>query len=394
MISLSSYFRSFFRRIFIVLFLSKNEKNRIYILSPIVRDRKGEYKKEIEELKKKGYQRLKIDNEIYEINETPSLKKNFKHNIDVLIDRIIVKKDIKQRLAESIEVGLTLSEGLIYIENLETKKTQIYSSKFACPVSGFSIEEIEPRLFSFNAPLGACLECDGLGIEKFFDENKIIPDESRSIIEGAIKPWETKVFGYQKKMFLETISKILKQFNISLKTSWKNIPKKVKNLILYGDDNSIIIGLNKFEGIANFIDRKYSQTERFWVQYELEKYLSERDCEVCNGYRLNEKALAVKINNLHIGEITKKSITEKEFVSDKCKYPTIYNPERLNIIKKVKPLYDIIQFENIIKIIKDKYNCSIKFPFCVLNWSLLKSNCELYFSISVFNVASNLSASN
>ena len=290
--------------------LSNNEKNRIYILSPIVRDRKGEYKKEIEELKKKGYQRLKIDNEIYEINETPSLKKNFKHNIDVLIDRIIVKKDIKQRLAESIEVGLTLSEGLIYIENLETKKIQIYSSKFACPVSGFSIEEIEPRLFSFNAPLGACLECDGLGIEKFFDENKIIPDESRSIIEGAIKPWETKVFGYQKKMFLETISKILKQFNISLKTSWKNIPKTVKNLILYGDDNSIIIGLNKFEGIANFIDRKYSQTERFWVQYELEKYLSERDCEVCNGYRLNEKALAVKINNLHIGEITKKSITE------------------------------------------------------------------------------------
>ena len=290
--------------------LYNNKNNRIYILSPIVRDRKGEYKKEIEELKKKGYQRLKIDNAIYEIHETPSLKKNFKHNIDVLIDRIIVKKNVKQRLAESIEVGLTLSEGLIYIENLETKKIQIYSSKFACPVSGFSIEEIEPRLFSFNAPLGACLECDGLGIEKFFDENKIIPDESRSIIEGAIKPWETKVFGYQKKMFLETISKILKQFNISIKTSWKNIPKTVKNLILDGDDNSTIIGLNKFEGITNFIDRKYSQTERFWVQYELEKYLSERDCEVCNGYRLNEKALAVKINNLHIGEISKKSITE------------------------------------------------------------------------------------
>ena len=277
--------------------LSNNQKNRIYILSPIVRGRKGEYKKE-------------IDNEIYEIHETPSLKKNFKHNIDVLIDRITVKKDIKQRLAESIEVGLTLSEGLIYIENLETKKIQIYSSKFACPVSGFSIEEVEPRLFSFNAPLGACSECDGLGIEKFFDENKIVPDESRSVIEGAIKPWETKVFGYQKKMFLETISKILKQFNISIKTSWKNIPKTVKNLILYGDDNSTIIDLNKFEGITNFIDRKYSQTERFWVQYELEKYLSERDCEVCNGYRLNEKALAVKINNLHIGEITKKSITE------------------------------------------------------------------------------------
>jgi len=290
--------------------LLNNKKNKIYILSPIVRDRKGEYKKEIEELKKKGYQRLKIDNKIYEIHETPLLKKNYKHSIDVLIDRLTVNNDIKQRLAESIEVGLTLSEGLIYIENIETKKIQIYSSKFACPVSGFSIEEIEPRLFSFNAPLGACSECDGLGIEKFFDENKIIPDESRSIIEGAIKPWETKVFGYQKKMFLEIISKILKQFSISIKTSWKNIPKKVKDLILYGDENSKITGLNKFEGITNFIDRKYSQTERFWVQYELEKYLSERDCEVCNGYRLNEKALAVKINNLHIGEIAKKSIIQ------------------------------------------------------------------------------------
>ena len=232
-------------------------------------------------------------------------------------------------MAESIEDGLTLSEGLIYIENLETKKTQIYSSKFACPVSGFSIEEIEPRLFSFNAPLGACLECDGLGIEKFFDENKIIPDESRSIIEGAIKPWETKVFGYQKKMFLETISKILKQFNISIKTPWKDIPKTVKNLILDGDDNSTIIGLNKFEGITNFIDRKYSQTERFWVQYELEKYLSERDCEVCSGYRLNEKALAVKINKLHIGQITKKSITGclNWFNNLKSKY------DPLNVIK-------------------------------------------------------------
>ena len=290
--------------------LFNNKKNRIYILSPIVRDRKGEYKKEIEELKKKGYQRLKIDNEIYEIHETPTLKRNFKHNIDVLIDRIIVKKDIKQRIAESIEVALSLSEGLIYIENVDTKKIQIYSSKFACPVSGFSIEEIEPRLFSFNAPLGACNECDGLGIEKYFDENKIIPDDSRSIIEGAIKPWETKVFGYQRKMFIETISKILKQFSIKSNTPWKDIPKKTKDLLLYGDKESIIMSFKNFEGITNFIDRKYEQTQRFWIQYELEKYLSERDCEICNGYRLNEKALSVKINNFHIGQITKKPIND------------------------------------------------------------------------------------
>ena len=215
------------------LVLSNNEDNKIYILSPIVRNRKGEYKKEIEELKKKGYQRLKIDKQIYEIEDIPKLKKNFKHDIDVLIDRLVVKKDILQRLAESIEVGLSLSEGLLYIENLDTKKISIYSSKFSCPVSGFAIEEIEPRLFSFNAPLGACKECDGLGMEKFFDENRIIPDDSRSIIEGAIKPWETKVFGYQKKMFIETISKILKQFKVKTNESWKNIPNKVKEFTFF-----------------------------------------------------------------------------------------------------------------------------------------------------------------
>lgn len=290
--------------------LDNNDGNKAYILSPIVRDRKGEYRKEIEELKKKGYQRLKVDGKIYEIDEVPKLKKNFKHNIDVLVDRLVVKKSIQQRLAESIEIGLALSDGLIYLENLETNKISTYSSKFACPVSGFSIEEIEPRLFSFNAPMGACNECDGIGIEKFFDEKKIIPDDSRSILKGAIKPWETKVFGYQKKFFVETISKILKNFKINISTPWYKIPKNVQEIILYGDDNSELTFVKDFEGIINFIDRKYSETERWWVQYELEKYLSERDCEVCKGYRLNEKALSVKITGSHIGEITKKSIDD------------------------------------------------------------------------------------
>jgi len=292
------------------LILKKNNKNKIYILSPLVRGRKGEYKKELDEIKRKGYQRIKVDNEIYDIDETPKLKKNFKHNIDVVVDRLTVKKDIQQRLAESIETALNLSEGLIYIENLENRKIDIYSSKYSCPVSGFSIEEIEPRLFSFNAPQGACSECGGLGVEKYFDEKKLIPDDTRSLSEGAIKPWETKVFGYQKKLFIETIDKILKQFKISIKTPWKNISKEVQNLILYGDKENKINYLNKFEGIINFINRKYSETERWWIQYELEKYLTERDCEVCKGFRLNEKALAVKIDNMHIGTVTKQSISE------------------------------------------------------------------------------------
>ncbi len=290
--------------------IKNNIDKRIYILSPIVRDRKGEYRKEIEDLKKRGYQRLKVDNVVYDIDEVPSLKKNFKHNIDVVIDRLVVKKNIQQRLSESIEVALTLSDGLLYLENLDTNKISVFSSKFACPVSGFSIEEIEPRLFSFNAPQGACSECDGLGVEKYFDEYKIVPDETRSISDGAIKPWETKVFGYQKKYFVETIDKILKQFKVKKNVPWSDIPNKVKKIILFGDENSELNFLYDFEGIINFIDRKYEETERWWLQYELEKYLSERDCEVCNGYRLNEKALAVKIDENHIGNITKKSISE------------------------------------------------------------------------------------
>ena len=292
------------------LILKNNTNNKIYILSPIARDRKGEYKKELEDIKRKGYQRVKIDNKIYDIEDVPNLKKNFKHNIDVIIDRLIVKKNILQRISESVETSLNLSEGLIYIEDLDNNKIDIYSSKFSCPVSGFSIEEIEPRLFSFNAPQGACNECDGLGVQKIFDEKKIIPDDTRSLEEGAIKPWETKVFGNQKKFFIETINLILVEFKINKKTAWKNLSEKIQNIILYGDKNNLIKKLNKFEGIINFIDRKYKETERWWIQYELERYLSERDCKVCKGFRLNEKALSIKINNEHIGSITKKSINE------------------------------------------------------------------------------------
>ncbi len=325
--------------------LNNNKGNKAYILSPIVRDRKGEYRKEIEELKTKGYQRLKVDGKIYEIEEVPNLKKNFKHNIDVLIDRLIVKKSIQQRLTESIEIALTLSDGLIYLENLDTKKITTYSSKFACPVSGFSIEEIEPRLFSFNAPMGACEECDGIGIEKYFDDKKVVPDDSRSILKGAIKPWETKVFGYQKKFFVETISKILKEYRIDINTPWYKISREVQNIILYGDLDNEKSFISNFEGIINFIDRKYSETERWWVQYELEKYQSERDCEVCKGFRLNKKALAVKIANNHIGEITKKSIDEcfNWFSSLKKNLSINENKIAEGVIKEIK---DRLEFLN------------------------------------------------
>ncbi|MDC0343019.1 excinuclease ABC subunit UvrA [Alphaproteobacteria bacterium] len=325
--------------------MSTNKNNKAYILSPIVRDRKGEYKKEIEELKKKGFQRLKVDGSIYEIDEVPNLKKNFKHNIDVLVDRLVVKNNIQQRLAESVEVALTLSDGLVYVENLDSKKITTFSSKFACPVSGFSIEEIEPRLFSFNAPMGACEECDGIGVEKYFDDKKIVPDDSRSILNGAIKPWETKVFGYQKKFFVETISKILKVYKTNIKTPWYKIPKDIQNIILYGDEDNSEHFISDFEGIINFIDRKYSETERWWVQYELEKYLSERDCEVCNGFRLNKKALAVKIADSHIGEITRKSIDDCFDWFKKLKQNLSSNENKIaeGVIKEIK---DRLEFLN------------------------------------------------
>ena len=325
--------------------LNNNLDKKIYILSPIVRDRKGEYKKEIEEIKRKGYQRLRIDKIIYEIDEVPNLKKNFKHNIEVLIDRLNVKENIKQRLSESIETALTLSDGLIYVQNLENDKIEIYSSKFACPVSGFTIEEIEPRLFSFNAPQGACEECDGLGVEKYFDERKIIPDETRSVNQGAIKPWETKVFGRQRRLFIETINKILKNYKISINTTWEKIPLKIKNIILDGDKKNEIKNLDNFEGIISYIDRKYNETERWWVQYELEKYLSERDCEICEGFRLNKKPLSIKIDNAHIGEVTKKSIKECldwfENLSKKL------NKNQLTIANTIiKEIYERLNFLN------------------------------------------------
>ena len=290
--------------------LKMGEKKRIYLLAPIVRNRKGEHKKEIAKLIKMGFQRIKINNILYDIEAIPIIDKNTNNTLEVVVDRIIIKKGLSQRLSESVEIALNLSDGLINIESIDDENITTYSSKFSCPVSGFTIEEIEPRLFSFNAPQGACSECDGLGVEKYFDEKKIIPDDSRSILDGAIKPWETKVFGLQKKLFVETVGKILQQYKINKKTPWKNISKKIQNLILYGDEDNEINFINNFEGIINFIDRKYSETERWWIQFELEKYLSERDCEVCKGFRLNNKALAIKIDNHHIGDLTKKSIDQ------------------------------------------------------------------------------------
>ncbi len=298
--------------------LNKNE-NKIYLLAPIVRNRKGEHKKEILALIKKGFQRIKINNELYSIDETPILDKNSKNNIEVVVDRIIVKQNIDQRLAESIETCLSMSDGLLYIENIDQQVISIYSSKFACPVSGFTIDEIEPRLFSFNSPSGACSKCDGIGEESFFDEDLIIPNDNLSINDGAIKAWS----GKGKDFYNQALKGLSKHNGMSLNDSWKNLSKENKEQILYGSGENHIsieffnneekIIVNKpFIGVVPSLEKRMLESTDSWFRDEYSKYQSIKECQKCLGYRLNEQALSVKIDNKNIAEISMMTIVNME----------------------------------------------------------------------------------
>ena len=300
--------------------MALNENEKIFILAPIVRDRKGEYKKELNELQKKGFQRVKIDEIAYELDDLPSLDKKIRHNIEVVIDRLIIKKGIETRLSDSMRTALDLSDGIAYVEILsknekEKNKRIVFSENFSCPVSGFTIAEVEPRLFSFNAPIGACKKCDGLGIESFFDENLIVPNISLSLSKGALLPWSKNFSPYLK----QTLISLSKAYNFSLDTPWEKLDQEIKNLFFYGsqgkkikfryDDNGRIYELNRpFEGIIPNLERRSRETTSNWIRDEFERYKNERECASCNGYRLNSEALAVKINGLHIGEMVEFSI--------------------------------------------------------------------------------------
>ena len=295
--------------------IKNNEDSKIYLLSPIVRSRKGEHKKEILELIKKGFQRIKLNNELYSINELPTIDKNTKNNIEVVIDRIVIKNDIKQRLAESIETCLELSDGLLYVEDLTKNKTNIYSAKFACPESGFTIDEIEPRLFSFNNPVGACPTCDGLGEQSFFDEDLIIPNKDLSINEGAIKPWS----GKGKDFYNQALKGLSKHNRMDLNKKWVDLSNDHKEQILYGNkDKNIIIefyndlekvSINKpFIGVIPSLEKRLLESTDSWFRDEYSKYQSIKECQSCNGDRLNEKALSVKIDGKNIAEISKMTI--------------------------------------------------------------------------------------
>ena len=336
--------------------LALPEGTRLYLLAPIARGRKGEYRKEFAELQKKGFQRLKIDGKFYEIGDAPALDKKFKHDIDVVVDRVVVRPDMSARLADSFETALALSDGIAVVEfadrraptdasspgltgrtgeahaeqvALDTRiKTGmggsdqeriIFSAKFACPVSGFTIEEIEPRLFSFNNPYGACPACDGLGTELFFEPDLVVPDEDLSLNRGAIAPWART--SATSPYYQQTLEALARAYRQPMTKPWKSLPEDFRNVILYGsgedeitftyDDGVRHYSTTKpFEGVITNIERRWRETESSWVREELSRFQSDQPCEACAGYRLKPQALAVKIDRLHIGQVADMSIRE------------------------------------------------------------------------------------
>jgi excinuclease ABC subunit A len=300
--------------------LTLEEGTRLYLLAPIVRGRKGEYRKELAELQKKGFQRVKVDGTVYDLGSVPALDKKLKHDIEVVVDRIAVRKDIGNRLPDSISTALGLAEGLLVVEFADQKENGeprriLMSSKFACPVSGFTIPEIEPRLFSFNNPHGACPECGGLGMKLYFDPELVVTDGTLTLRKGAISPWSKSSSPY----YTQTLDAIARHYKVGLNTPWDELPKKVKDVILFGsgeeeikfsyDDGARRYDIKKpFEGVISNMERRYKETDSSWIREELERYQSESPCEVCKGYRLKPEALSVKIAGLHIGEVCDLSV--------------------------------------------------------------------------------------
>ncbi len=300
--------------------MAMEEGTRGYLLAPIIRDRKGEYRKEFLELRKQGFQRVKVDGEFYELDQPPTLDKKFRHDIDVVVDRIVVKEGLETRLADSFRTALDLADGITVLETAPKEgdpERITFSENFACPVSGFTIPEIEPRLFSFNAPFGACPSCDGLGVELFFDEQLVVPDVTLKIADGALAPWRKGKSPY----FLQTIEAIAKHYGFNKNARWKDLDPKVQQVFLRGsgeeeikfryDEGGRVYQVERaFEGVIPNMERRYRETDSNWIREEFENYQNNRNCGTCGGYRLREEALAVKIGGLHVGQVVQMSIKE------------------------------------------------------------------------------------
>ncbi|MGE4352122.1 MAG: excinuclease ABC subunit UvrA [Bdellovibrionales bacterium] len=290
---------------------------KLLLLAPIVRGRKGEYRKEMTELQKQGFQRIKIDGEVYDIEEAPALNKKVKHDLAVVVDRLVVKPDMGHRLADSVETCLRLADGLMFAENAVTHEITTFSAKFACPVSGFTIDEIEPRLFSFNNPHGACPICDGLGEKLSFDPALVVPDEKLSLNEGALAPWKTTFSAF----YQNTLYALTRHFKQNMETPWNKLSQECREAILYGtgdtpikisyDDGTRAYRTNKpFEGVIPNMARRWRETQSKWIREEIARFQSSVPCEACGGLRLRPEALAVKIDGMNISEVTAFSISE------------------------------------------------------------------------------------
>lgn len=299
------------------------EKTRGYLLAPVVRGRKGEFRKEMAEWLKRGFQRVKVNGEFYEIADAPALDKKFKHDIDVVVDRIVIRPDLGARLADSLEQALDLADGIAVFEYADEKeengeaKRVTFSSKFACPVSGFTIPEIEPRLFSFNNPFGACPACDGLGHEMRIDPEMIVPDHSLSLKKGAIAPWAKSTSPY----YGQTLDALARHFGFSTTKPWSELPQSARDAILFGTGSEAVRmayndGLRAyevkkpFEGVITNMERRWKETESDWAREEIGRFMSETPCAACNGFRLKPEALAVKLDMRHIGEISQLSVKD------------------------------------------------------------------------------------
>jgi len=312
---------------------------KLYLLAPIVRGHKGEHRKELQAMQRQGFQRVKIDGTIYEFDNLPDIDKNKKHTIEVVVDRVAISDELGNRLPDSIETALRLSEGLMHVEvvslpeklkatdDLKPGTIFTYSSKFACPVSGFTLNEIEPRLFSFNSPFGACKVCDGLGTEKVFDRELIVPDVSKSLYDKAVAPWANT----PSKYFIQTFEGLAKHYKFSIYKPWSELPEDIQQIILFGSGEEAIkipyndgmrsyVANKPFEGVIPSLNRRYHETESEWMREELTKYQNSQHCEACHGHRLNPEALCVKVGGLQIGEI--------------CNYTIEQSAEWFNTIEK------------------------------------------------------------
>ncbi len=331
---------------------------RLFLMAPIVRGRKGEYKKELAELLKKGFQRVKIDGNFHEIEDAPVLDKKFKHDISIIVDRVVVGQGIKGRLADSLETALGLADGIALAEFADQKdqdgkaEQMVFSQKFACPVSGFTIAEIEPRLFSFNNPFGACPVCDGLGFELKIDPNLVVTDQLLTLAGGAIVPWSRTSAPYYR----QTLLALCKKFDASMDVPWHKLSEAVRTAILFGTGKTIIDfvyddGLRTyktskpFEGVVGNLERRFKETESAGMREEIGRYMSQAPCDACNGQRLKPEALAVKIDGLHISQVADKSIRAAAEWFEQL--PAKLNANQLTIGERIlKEIRDRLDFLN------------------------------------------------